>query len=83
MKIKTEIRRKRDKFKPMRSSLKPPAPPVGVDLISVPGHKASHRLIEPEAYRRIVSGELPERLGRAKSDSPSHPIENSKLCLSE
>lgn len=31
-------------------------------MMSVPGHKASHHLIEREAYRRIMSGELPERL---------------------
>jgi hypothetical protein len=30
--------------------------------MSVPGHKASQHLIEREAYRRIMSGELPERL---------------------
>jgi hypothetical protein len=30
--------------------------------MSVPGHKVSHDLIEREAYRRIMSGEMPERL---------------------
>jgi hypothetical protein len=27
-----------------------------------PGHKSSQHLIESEAYRRILTGELPERL---------------------
>ena len=31
-------------------------------MTDVPGHKASQRLIEHEAYRRIMSGELPATL---------------------
>jgi len=32
-------------------------------MTSAPGHKRSQHLIEREAYRRIMSGELPESLG--------------------
>ena len=31
-------------------------------MTDVPGHKASQHLIEREAYRRILSGELPATL---------------------
>ena len=31
---------------------------------SAPGHKASQHLIENEAYRRVMSGEAPERLSQ-------------------
>jgi hypothetical protein len=31
-------------------------------MTSTPGHKASQHAIEHEAYRRIMSGEVPERL---------------------
>jgi uncharacterized membrane-anchored protein len=32
-------------------------------MTSAPGHKLSQHLIEQEAYRRIMSGELPQTLG--------------------
>jgi hypothetical protein len=32
-------------------------------MTSAPGHKRSRQLIEQEAYRRVMSGELPGTLG--------------------
>jgi hypothetical protein len=32
-------------------------------MTSAPGHKRSRHLIEAEAYRRVMSGELPQTLG--------------------
>ncbi len=33
-----------------------------VSMTGTPGHKASQRLIEREAYRRVMSGEAPQTL---------------------
>jgi hypothetical protein len=36
-------------------------------MMGVPGHKTSQRRIQGEAYRRVTSGKLPDRLGEFAS----------------